>query len=29
MDEIKELKERMPDKKLIAAFDESSNEYDC
>lgn len=29
MDEIKELKERMPDKKLIVAFDESNNEYGC
>lgn len=29
IDEIKELKKKMPDKKLIVAFDESNNEYNC
>ncbi len=29
MDEVRELKNRMPDKKLIVAFDESSNIYEC
>ncbi len=29
MDEIAELRERMPDKKLITTFDESNSEYGC
>ena len=29
MDEVRELRNRMPDKKLIIAFDESSSFYKC
>ncbi|MCJ7473002.1 MAG: hypothetical protein MUP02_09385 [Actinobacteria bacterium] len=29
MNEIDELKKKMPEKKLIVTFDESKNEYSC